>query len=127
MTEMQDVNDGERVVVAFTTVPDEATGARIGRLLVEEGLAACVSRVPGIVSTYLWEGALREDPEVLLVIKTVSSRVAEVERRLADVHPYDVPELVAVDASAVGGPYARWVRSVTKGSEDAGPSRAGGP
>jgi periplasmic divalent cation tolerance protein len=102
------------IVVAFTTVPDAATGARIGRTLVEERLVACVSRVPEVVSIYRFEGAVHEDQEALLIMKTTRARVADLDRRLSELHPYKVPELVVVDAAAVASKYAAWLRSVTE-------------
>jgi periplasmic divalent cation tolerance protein len=105
--------DGDRVMVLFCTTPDETTAARIARTLVEERLAACATRIPGAVSIYRFEGAIHEDAEHLLVIKTVRRRVADLERRLVSLHPYDVPECVAVESASVAGPYAAWVRSVT--------------
>lgn len=110
---MTDGAADDPIVVAFSTVPDDATGARIARALVEERVVACVNRVPGLVSTYQWQGELREDPEVLLVMKTVLGRVRELERRLKDLHPFEVPELVVIEAAAVAAPYAQWLRSVT--------------
>jgi periplasmic divalent cation tolerance protein len=106
--------DDDRIVVAFTTTPDAETGARIARALVDERLVACVSRVPGIVSIYRFEGAVHEDAEALLVMKTTRKNVAALERRLMELHPYEVPELVVVDASAVGAKYAAWLASVTQ-------------
>jgi periplasmic divalent cation tolerance protein len=103
----------DRIVLAITTVPDAEAGARIGRALVEERIAACVTRVPEVVSIYRFEGSVHEDPESLLLIKTTRARVPDLERRLAELHPYQVPELLIVDPSAVGAPYADWVRSVT--------------
>jgi periplasmic divalent cation tolerance protein len=105
--------DADGIVVALTTAPDAETGARIGRTLVEEQLAACVSRVPEIVSIYRFEGAVHEDPETLLIIKTCRRNLADLERRLHELHPYQVPELVVLDATA-GAKYASWLRSVTK-------------
>jgi periplasmic divalent cation tolerance protein len=99
----------DRIVLAITTVPDAAAGARIARTLVEERLAACVSRLPGIVSVYRFEGAVHEDGEDLLLIKTARRDLPELERRLLELHPYDVPELVVVDADHVGAKYAKWL------------------
>jgi periplasmic divalent cation tolerance protein len=109
---MSEPRADDRVVVALTTVPDPETGARIGRDLVERKLAACVTRIPGAVSIYRFEGALHEYAETLLLIKTKASSADALERRIAELHPYSVPEFVVVDASAVGGPYASWLRSV---------------
>jgi periplasmic divalent cation tolerance protein len=109
---MTDAAAEDRIVVAFSTVSDDAAAARIARALVEERLVACVNRIAGVVSTYRWEGALHEDPEVLMIMKTRRGRVAALEKRLGELHPYEVPELVVVEAAAVGEPYARWVRSM---------------
>jgi periplasmic divalent cation tolerance protein len=111
---MDDSNDDDRIVLAFTTVPDAEVGAKIGRALVDERIAACVSRVPEVVSIYRFEGAVHEDPESLLLIKTTRRRVQDLERRLGELHPYKVPELLVVDPSAVAAPYASWVRAVTE-------------
>ena len=98
------------VRVALITAPDSETGARIARSLVEERLAACVNLVPEIRSIYRWQGKVEDDSEVLLVVKTSEVRVAELARRLRELHPYDVPELVTLPA--VGGldAYLDWVR-----------------
>lgn len=111
---MHEPSEADPIVVAFTTVSDDQTGARIGRLLVETKIVACVNRVPGVVSTYTWKGAVHEDAEVLLIMKTLRSRVPELESELARLHPYEVPELVVVEAGAVGRPYAQWIRSAMK-------------
>src|SRR5262245_183016 len=114
IAEMAGGTNEDEVVIAFTTFPDAASGAKVGRILVEERLAACVSRVEGVVSIYRFEGAIHEDGEALLLIKTTCRRVPDLERRLVALHPYSVPEFVVVPAAAVGGPYAGWVRSVTE-------------
>ena len=101
--------DDDGVVVALTTVPDAETGARIARTLVDERLAACVSRVPEMVSIYRFEGAVHEDPETLLVIKTARRRVADLERRLMELHPYDVPEFVVMPVDATSDAYGAWL------------------
>jgi periplasmic divalent cation tolerance protein len=96
------------LLVALTTVPDEATGARIGRTLVEESLAACINMIPGLRSFYEWEGALHDDRELLLVAKIRADRFAAYEARMRELHPYSVPEIVALPASHVHRPYLEW-------------------
>jgi len=63
--------------------------------LVEERLAACVSVLPGVVSTYRWEGELRQDREVLLIAKTTEDKYQALERRIIELHPHDLPEVLA--------------------------------
>lgn len=101
-------------LVVFSTFPDEAAAASAARLLVEEHLAACVSRVPGVVSTYHWDEAVHEEAEVLLVIKTTCERFEALRERLLAVHPYELPEIIAVEARAGHAPYLEWIASSTR-------------
>ena len=98
-----------RVLVVFCTCPDEASAARIAHALVEERLAACVNRVPGLRSTYRWKDAVHEDSEVLLVIKTAEDRFEALRERVVALHPYELPEVIAVKVAAGLAPYLRWV------------------
>jgi len=94
----------------LTTCPDEVSASRIARDLVESGLAACVSRVGPIHSTYRWRGAIQDEPEVLLVIKTVIPRYSELEMRLKSLHPYEVPEIIGLPVAAGSAQYLDWLR-----------------
>lgn len=102
-------------LLALSTCPDVDTAARIARTLVEEGLAACVNQVPGVRSTYRWQGATCEDAEVLLVIKTTGARLEALRQRLLELHPYEVPELVALDVAGGHPPYLDWIAANTAG------------
>lgn len=97
------------VRVAFSTAPDAETAARIARALVEERLAACVNLVPGVRSIYRWRDRVEDEAEVLLVIKTRAERVEALGERLRALHPYEVPELVALPVAAGLAPYLEWV------------------
>lgn len=101
----------EQVIVALSTCPDEATAERLARALVSERLATCVNRVTGIASTYFWDGRLQEDAEILLIIKTTAARLAELETRLQALHPYELPELVALEVTGGNEHYLQWVRT----------------
>ena len=98
------------VSVAFITAPDLQTGTGIARALVEERLVACVNLVPGIRSIYRWEGAVEEEAEVLLVVKTRSDRARDLVDRVAELHPYELPEVVMLPAVGGNPPYLDWVR-----------------
>ena len=100
-----------KTLVVYCTCPDEATASRIAEALVSERLAACVNRVPGIRSTYRWEGRIQDEPEVLLLIKTVADRYPALELRLKALHPYDVPEIIAVPVAAGSASYLAWIAS----------------
>jgi periplasmic divalent cation tolerance protein len=97
------------VRVAFITAPDSETGTRIARALVEERLVACVNLVPGVRSIYRWEGAVEDEAEVLLVLKTRSDRAGDLVARVAELHPYELPEVVMLPAVGGNPPYLEWV------------------
>jgi len=99
----------EQVRVAFSTAPDVETGARIARALVDERLAACVNLVPGIRSVYRWQGRIEEEGEVLLVIKTREEQLEALAARLCALHPYELPELVALAVAGGLERYLAWV------------------
>lgn len=101
-------------IVVLTTCPDESVAARMARDLVESGLAACVNRVGPVHSTYRWQEALQDEPEVLLVIKTVRARYPELEMRLKSLHPYEVPEIVAVSVTAGSAEYLSWLQGAVR-------------
>jgi periplasmic divalent cation tolerance protein len=97
-------------LVVLVTAPSEATALEIGRKLVDEHLAACVSVAPGITSIYHWEGHREETAEALLLIKTLPEGYAALQRRVLELHPYSVPEVLGL-AVAEGAPaYVQWVR-----------------
>jgi periplasmic divalent cation tolerance protein len=96
-------------LVVLTTCPNDAAAARIARELVESGLAACVNRIGAVHSTYRWQGAMHDEPEVLLVIKTLSIRYSELEMRLKSLHPYDVPEIIALPVTRTSAEYLAWL------------------
>ena len=97
-------------ILVLTACPEETTAVRISRDLVESGLAACVSRLPGVHSTYRWEGRLQDEPEVLLIIKTLATRFEALEMRLKSLHPYEVPEIIALPAASLSPEYLAWLR-----------------
>ena len=101
------------VFVTLVTAPDAETGARLGRTLVEERLAACVNLVPGVRSIYRWEGRVEEDGEVLLVLKTRAERAAALAARVVELHPYDVPEVLHFQPAGGSEAYLDWVRAET--------------
>lgn len=101
----------DQVIVTFSSCPDEATAQRLAKALVSEQLATCVNRVPGMTSTYFWDGCLRDDAEILLIMKTTAARLAELQARLTALHPYELPELVALPVVGGNEPYLQWVRN----------------
>lgn len=100
----------DQVILALSSCPDEIAAQRIAQTLVAEGLATCVNRVGPVVSTYIWDGQLRGEREILLMIKTTAGRLAELEERLKAIHPYELPELIAIGVTGGNERYLDWVR-----------------
>ena len=96
-------------IVVLCTCPDDVVAERIASALVEERLAACVNRIPGIVSTYRWQGAVHSDREILLLIKTTCDQVEPLTALVASLHPYELPEVLAVEVAAGSPGYLDWV------------------
>jgi len=101
-------------LLVLCTCPDEAVGERLATALVEEHLAACVNRVSGVASTYRWKGALQHDSEHLLLIKTTRDRFDALRERIVALHPYELPEVIAVDIALGLVPYLTWIDSETR-------------
>ncbi len=101
------------VMVCLITAPEGEPAKMIARTLVEERLAACVNLVPGLRSIYSWRGELCDDGETLLVVKTRRELFERLDRRLAEIHPYDTPELLALPVEAGATKYLEWVGEVT--------------
>ena len=99
----------EEVRVVLVTAPDTETAARIARALVEERLIACANLVPGIRSIYRWEGKIADEAEVLLVLKTRASACSAVAARVKALHPYALPEVVALPVVDGSEAYLDWV------------------
>jgi periplasmic divalent cation tolerance protein len=95
--------------VVFSTFPDADTAARIARVLVEDQLAACVNVVPAIRSIYRWEGKVCDEAETLAIIKTTAERYAALRARLTELHPYQVPEVIALALADGHPPYLAWL------------------
>ncbi len=99
------------IQLVFCTAPDADTGRRIASALVEYRLAACVNLLTGIESIYRWKGAVQSDSEVLLMIKARVADYALLETRIRALHPYELPEIIAVPLSAGLPAYLDWVRN----------------
>ena len=93
------------------TCPDGDPAAHLAETLVTESLAACVNRVPGVVSHYRWQGRLQQDTETLLLIKTTQARLAALSARIRELHPYELPEVLAVPVQGGLDEYLDWIRT----------------
>lgn len=101
-----------RCHVVLTTLPSRDAAQAIARTLIDERLAACVQLVDGLQSIYRWDGRIEESAECQLAAKTTAGASTALVERLRALHPYDVPEILTLDANA-GDAYARWLHAET--------------
>ena len=97
------------VRIVLTTIGSETDALRLARTLVDERLAACVNVLPVMVSVYRWKGTVEQEREQQLLIKTTAGRVEALAARLRELHPYELPEFIVLDASASAA-YGAWVK-----------------
>ncbi|MCP4581674.1 MAG: divalent-cation tolerance protein CutA [candidate division Zixibacteria bacterium] len=97
------------LIIVFVTCPEDKA-ENIAETLISEKYAACVNISP-VKSVYIWQEKLCKDGEALLIIKSTSSAYPRLEDRIKQIHPYDVPEIVALKADAVQPDYLAWVKS----------------
>ena len=97
--------------IGLCTVPDETTAGQIADALVSEKLAACVNIIPSIMSVYRWKDALEHDEELLLLIKTSEAVWPLLETRILELHPYELPEIIAVRIDAGQTEYTQWIKN----------------
>jgi periplasmic divalent cation tolerance protein len=102
------------VLIVLTNCPDAEVADRIARTLVEQKLAACVNRMPAVDSVYRWQGAVERAVEVPLLIKSTRERLPEVQEAIRALHPYEVPEILAIPVVAGLPAYLRWVVDETQ-------------
>ena len=95
--------------IVLTTCPDAGVAEHIARVLVEEGLAACVNILAPVRSIYKWRGGIEDASEQLLVIKSTAARFAAIRDRLRDLHPYELPEIIAVPIADGLPEYLAWL------------------
>ncbi len=96
-------------LLIITTAPDGATAELIAKALIEKGLAACVNILPEMRSIYKWQGKMESGQEQLLLIKARQDRYAAIEKQIETLHPYELPEIIAVSIDAGLPAYLEWV------------------
>jgi periplasmic divalent cation tolerance protein len=105
------VTDGYAIVL--TTIGLDVDPAVLGTRLVEERLAACVNVLPEMDSFFRWRGAVERDQERQVIIKTTAARLPDLERRLHELHPYELPEFLVLAVERGSEAYLRWLRTST--------------
>jgi len=98
-----------KVIMVFVTVPDRKTADKITRTILEEKLAACVSISKSIDSFYWWKNKIEHSKELLLTMKTAKAKFAGIEKCIKSLHPYEVPEITAVEISCGTKDYLGWI------------------
>ncbi len=105
----------EPIAVVLLSGPDLSSMRELVTTVVRERLAACANVLPGAVSIYRWEGRLETADEVLVLLKTLPSRVEHLEQRITELHPYEVPEVVVLTSTGGSKAYADWVHDCVQG------------
>lgn len=100
-------------IVVFVTTSSEEEAARISRSLVEAGLVACANVLPRVRSIFRWEGKVTEEQESLIVLKTRSGLMKQLEKAIKKMHSYSVPEIIAIPIAQGSAEYLSWIRDVT--------------
>ncbi|HXU68544.1 MAG TPA: divalent-cation tolerance protein CutA [Polyangia bacterium] len=103
------MSESVEAVVVLVTVPNAETADKLGEALVGERLAACVNVVDGVRSIYRWKGTIERDDEILCVCKTTRAALERLRARVVELHPYEVPEVVALPIEAGHAPYLAWI------------------
>jgi periplasmic divalent cation tolerance protein len=101
-------------LVVLVTTPTPERAAEIARALVEERLAACGNVLPAIRSIYRWEGKVEDEAEALLVLKTTRARLEALRDRVLALHPYEVPEVIALPVEGGSARYLEWIAAETR-------------
>jgi len=99
------------VLICWTCVADAASAEHLAERLIAEQLAACVNIVPGVRSIYRWQGQIERGTEQMLMIKTTRAAFERLSARLKALHPYELPELIAVESSLGDAAYLAWVEA----------------
>jgi len=101
-------------LITLCTCPNQTVAEELATSLVEQGIAACINIIPKVTSIYKWQGKLEKDDEVLMLIKTDQSRYQDLEQALLSLHPYELPEIIAVPVEQGLTGYLNWVTQCTK-------------
>lgn len=106
-------------IACLCACPDSATARHIAESLVGERLAACVNLLPGVTSVYRWRGEVERAEEVLLLAKTTRERLQALSARIVELHPYELPEVIAVDIAGGLPAYLAWIADETRTGAEA--------
>ncbi|MDR2364728.1 MAG: divalent-cation tolerance protein CutA [Zoogloeaceae bacterium] len=108
--------DPAEYLLVITSLPDAESAGKLARALVEQGLAACVNVLGSCHSVYRWQGRMEDATEIPLFIKTTRARYGAVEARIRNLHPYSLPEIIALPLTAGSPDYLKWIKGETEPS-----------
>ncbi|GEM46525.1 divalent-cation tolerance protein CutA [Deinococcus cellulosilyticus] len=100
--------------MVLVTAPDLEGARTLAHTLLQEKHCACVNLIPQILSLYHWQGEIHQDSEILMLIKTTTEKYAALEQRILELHPYDTPEVIALDIKEGQEKYLRWIAESTR-------------
>ena len=104
----------DKYILVLTTVPEEKTGQTIATRLLEERLAACVTISAASQSFYWWKGQISKEPEHILLIKTRAALYQRLEKKIQEIHPYELPEIITLPIHKGSIAYLNWIEQETK-------------
>lgn len=104
----------DQALLVLCTCPDQPCAEELSKVLLQQQLAACVQIMPALMSMFFWEQKLCQESEHLLVIKTLAKHWPALEQYLREQHPYEVPEIIALQAAAVSQPYQQWLQQTVQ-------------
>lgn len=98
-----------RVMLVLTALPDAKSARRVAELLIRTKSAACVTAIPGVLSTYRWKGRISRSRETLLVVKAPRKNYLKIERAIRKNHPYELPEILRIPLDGGSSEYLSWL------------------
>lgn len=107
------MQENDKPILVYSTFPSVEEAERVGGLLVDRGLAACVNIIPGMIALYVWQGQRHRDSECVMIIKTRSTLAADVMELTRKEHPYTTPALLVLPVEGGSEDYIRWIREQT--------------
>ena len=107
------MSEAEEIIMVYITAPSEEEALKIGDILVEERLAACVNVIPGIKSIYRWEGKIVHDSESVMILKTMKSNFQKISSRVKELHSYTCPCILSYPSDNGYQEYTKWVSDET--------------
>ena len=108
-----------KFILILSTVPDEKTGQKIASYLIESRLAACVTVSEKCLSLYWWQDKISKDEEWMIFIKTEQNLYSEIEKKILEIHPYEVPEIIAIPILTGHEQYLQWIeKEINKDRSD---------